>query len=111
MPTLRVEDIRRRRSTRRRALLALAVLLMVVGGWMYFNSVAGITGISTDEMDWDADGSVSRTEMLQAYHAVAVEHRRQGARTCSTYYWRADRKSIRVDCRTEFEASGTSGKP
>ena len=110
MPASGVAHLQRRRSTRRRAQHALAVLLLVVGGWMYLNSVAGITGMSTEEMDWDADGSVTRNEVLQAYYAVAVEHKREGARTCSTYYWRADRESIRVDCRTEFEAGGPSGK-
>lgn len=73
---------------------------------MYFNSVAGITGMPTDEMDWNADGVVARSEILQAYHAVAVDSRREGARTCSTYYWRAGGESIRVDCRTEFDPTG-----
>lgn len=104
-------DIQRRRSTRRRALLTLAVLLLGVGGWMYFNSVAGISGMPTGEMDWNADATVTRSEILQAYYAVGVEQKREGARTCSTYYWRADRQSIRVDCRTDFAPRGASESP
>lgn len=106
MPAPSAADIQRRRSTRRRALLALAVLLLGVGGWMYFNSVAGITGMPTSEMDWNADGTVTRSEILQAYYAVSAEQKREGARACTTYRWRGAPESIRVDCRTEFEAAG-----
>jgi hypothetical protein len=97
------ESIRRRRSVRRRALLALALLVLALAGWMYFNSVAGISGMPTSEMDWDGDGAVTRTEILQAWHAVAVKRTREGRRACSAYHWRGDATSIRVDCRTEFE--------
>ncbi len=106
-----VAQMQRRQSTRRRALIGLAVLLLIVGAWMHFNSVAGATGMPTDAMDWDADGSVSGTEILQAYFAVSVAEQKEGSRTCSTYYWRADRKSIRVDCRTEFQSGGPDAKP
>lgn len=88
---------------RRLALLALATLVLAAVAWMYVNSVAGISGMPTSDMDWDGDGSVTRTEMLQAWHAVAVKRTRDGARTCSAYYWRGEETSLRVDCRTEFK--------
>ncbi len=97
--------ISRRNSVRRRALVALAVLVLALAGWMYINSVAGITGMPTSDMDWDGDGSVTRTEMLQAWHAVSVKRSREGARTCAAYHWRGEGTSIRVDCRTEFESA------
>lgn len=95
--------LERRRSTRRIALLALAALLLAAAGWMYFNSVAGLSGMPTSKMDWNADGTVTRQEMLAAYHAVGVEETVDGRRECSAYYWRRDRSSIRVDCSTRFD--------
>ncbi len=105
MPAAGGAHIRRRRSTRRVALLALAAVLLAAAGWMYFNSVAGISGMPTSKMDWDADGTVTRQEMLAAYHAVGVEQTTEGRRECSAYYWRRDRRAIRVDCSTRFDTA------
>lgn len=99
----RPQTIRRRRWVRRRALLALGLLVLATAGWMYVNSVAGISGMPTSDMDWDGDGSVTRTEILQAWYAVAVKRTRDGSRTCSAYHWRGEATSLRVDCRTEFK--------
>lgn len=92
--------------TRRIALLMLAAMLLAMAGWMYFNSLAGISGMPTSEMDWNADGKVTRQEILAAYHAIGVERTQEGRRECSAYFWRNDRRSIRVDCRTHFDAGG-----
>lgn len=102
------ESIIRRRSVRRRALLALAVLALALAGWMYVNAVAGVTGMPTRDMDWNADGTVTRSEILQAYYAVGVAQAREGRRACSTYYWRGDQRSIRADCRSGFEPAATA---
>ncbi|HEY5970589.1 MAG TPA: hypothetical protein VIT22_01220 [Pseudoxanthomonas sp.] len=85
---------------RRIAVLALAAIALAVAGWLYFTHAAGISGMSTQDMDWDADGTVTHQEMLQSFHAVGVSKTREGRRECSAYYWRKDQRSIRVDCRT-----------
>lgn len=87
-------------STRRKALLGLVVIALAVVGWLQYIGAAGISGISTKDMDWNADGTVSQQEIFESFHAVAVKKTSEGQRECSSYYWRKDQSSIRVECKT-----------
>ncbi|MEP6908394.1 MAG: hypothetical protein ABI858_10510 [Pseudoxanthomonas sp.] len=93
---------RSRFSTRRKALLGLVLIALAVVGWLQYIGAAGISGIPTKEMDWDADGMVTQQEIMQAFYAVGVEKTHQGQRECSEYFWRDGRRGIRVDCRTNL---------
>lgn len=99
--------ILRGRFTRRRK--ALLILVLVVLGWLgyaWYARIAITRGIEQQDMDWNADGRVSRTEVLQAFYAVGVDDTQEGNRHCRTFYWRANHEQIRVDCKTVFgEAS------
>ncbi|NDK39169.1 EF-hand domain-containing protein [Pseudoxanthomonas gei] len=103
--TTRKEASRPRFSTRRKALLGLVAIALGVVAWLQYVGAAGISGMATKDMDWNADGSVSQQEIFQSFHSVSVTKTRDGRRQCSSYYWRADRRPIRLDCRTEMEAS------
>ncbi|SDQ52251.1 hypothetical protein [Pseudoxanthomonas sp. CF125] len=95
---------RSRFSTRRKALLGLVVIALGVVGWLQYVGAAGISGIPTKDMDWNADGEVTQTEIMQAFYAVGVTKTSEGQRECSEYYWRQDKRGIRVDCRTTMAA-------
>ena len=94
---------RPRFSTRRKALLGLVVIALGVVGWLQYTGAAGISGMATKDMDWDADGSVSQQEIFQSFHSVSVKKTQEGRRACSAYYWRAEQRPIRLDCRTSME--------
>ncbi len=87
-------------STRRKALLGLVAVALAVVGWLQYIGAAGISGIPTKDMDWNADGTVTQQEIFEAFHAVSVKKTSEGQRECSSYYWRKDQVSIRVECRT-----------
>ena len=87
-------------STRRKALLGLVVIALAVVGWLQYIGAAGISGIRTRDMDWNADGTVTQQEIFESFYAVAVKKTSEGQRECSSYYWRKDQSSIRVECRT-----------
>jgi hypothetical protein len=98
---------RNRFSTRRKALLALVLVAFAVVAWMSYIGAAGISGIATKDMDWDGDGTVTRQEILQSFHAVVVTRTSEGQRECSAFYWRRDKRPIRVDCRTTMAVPAT----
>jgi len=89
-------------SPRRKALLALVAIALALVAWLQYSGAAGISGISTDDMDWNNDGNVTQQEILQAFYAVGVTTSREGQRECKAFRWREDDKGIRVDCRTEI---------
>ncbi len=91
---------RRRFSARRRALLAIVVLLLAAVAWLHFTGAAGISGMATKDMDWNNDGQVTESEILQSFYAVTVKKTEEGPRQCSAYAWRGSGEAIRVDCRT-----------
>ncbi len=91
---------RKRFSTRRKALLGLVLIALAVMGWLQYIGAAGISGISTKDMDWNADGTVTQQEIFASFHAVVVKKTSEGQRECSSYYWRKDGSSIRVECKT-----------
>ncbi|MEO6517439.1 MAG: EF-hand domain-containing protein [Pseudoxanthomonas sp.] len=90
-------------STRRMALLGLVLIALGVVGWLQYIGAAGISGMATKDMDWDQDVSVTQAEILQSFHSVSVKQSHEGRRECSSYYWRADQRLIRMDCRTSME--------
>jgi len=97
--------ILRGQFTRRRK--ALLILVLVVLGWLGYAWYAGIAitqGLEQQDMDWDGDGTVSRTEVLQSFYAVGVKTTEEGNRHCKAFYWRRTAEQIRVDCRTVFQA-------
>ena len=94
-------------STRRKALLALVIIALAIVAWLSYIGAAGISGIATKDMDWDGDGTVTRQEILQAFHAVAVTKTSEGQRECAAYYWRSDKRPIRVDCQTTMAPTAT----
>ena len=99
---------RTRFSPRRKALLALVSIALAVVAWLSYIGAAGISGIATKDMDWDGDGTATRQEILQAFHAVAVTKTIEGQRECAAYYWRSDKRPIRVDCRTTMAPAATA---
>lgn len=98
---------RKRFSTRRKALLALVLVTLALVAWLGYIGAAGVSGIATKDMDWDGDGTVTRQEILQAFHAVVVTKTSEGQRECAAYHWRADKRPIRVDCRTTMATDAT----
>lgn len=95
--------ILRGRFTRRRK--ALLILVLVVLGWLGYAWFAGIAitqGLEQQDMDWNGDGTVSRTEVLQSFYAVGVNTTEEGNRHCKAFYRRRSGEQIRVDCRTVF---------
>ncbi len=93
---------RKRFSTRRKALFGLVLIALGAVGWLQYVGAAGISGMPTKDMDWNADGTVTQQEIMQAFYAVGVTKTSEGQRECSEYYWRGDRRGIRVDCRTSM---------
>ncbi len=93
---------RSRFSTRRKALLGLVLIALSVVGWLQYVGAAGISGMPTKDMDWNADGTVTQTEIMQSFYAVGVDKTHEGQRECSAYFWRDGKRGIRVDCRTNI---------
>ena len=96
--------ILRGRFTRRRKVLLVVVLAVL--GWLAYGSYAGIAvtrGVEKQEMDWNGDGQVSSTELLQAFYAVVVKDTQDGNRHCRSFQWRSSGEQFRVDCKTVFQ--------
>ncbi|MHC9085003.1 EF-hand domain-containing protein [Luteimonas sp. RIT-PG2_3] len=90
--------------SRRRVILLVAMLALIAAMFALKSmGVAGLNGAQMRDMDWNADGTVSQTEMLQGFHAVIVRERVEGKRVCRSYAWRrAPEDPIRVDCRVQL---------
>jgi hypothetical protein len=96
-----------RLSRRRKVLFAMVALILVAVAALRWVGVAGLNGTEPREMDWNADGEVTRGEILQAYTTVVVSETEDGSRSCRSYARLRDRDTpIRVDCRTT-PAGGT----
>ncbi|ADV26923.1 hypothetical protein Psesu_1073 [Pseudoxanthomonas suwonensis 11-1] len=95
--------LRGRMSPRRKVLLGLlaAVFVLVgVAGWL---GMAATRGMATSEMDWNGDGRVDRSEILQSFYAVTAKRSTEGNRECTTYRWFRSGEVIRVECQTVFK--------
>ncbi|KRG67979.1 hypothetical protein [Pseudoxanthomonas dokdonensis] len=93
----------RRFTGKRKALLILVALLLALVAYLHFTGSAGTRGLETKDMDWDGNGQVTETEIMQAYYAVVVEEQIDGNRVCKSYEWRDGHKLIRVDCVTRMQ--------
>lgn len=100
-----------RLSGRRKMLFAMVALILLLVAALRWVGVAGLHGTEPRQMDWDGDGEVTRTEILQAYTTVVVSESADGNRSCRSYARLRDRANpIRVDCRVtpgEGEAATT----
>lgn len=94
--------LRGKLTPRRKVLLGLLAASLLAVGWMGWTGVAALQGVETADMDWDGDGTVTRTEIAQSFHAVVATREREGNRECTSYRWRRSGEAIRVDCRTVF---------
>ncbi|HSX65249.1 MAG TPA: EF-hand domain-containing protein [Pseudoxanthomonas sp.] len=94
-------------SRRRKILLGFVAILLAGAAYLHFTGAAGTSGIPSEEMDWDGDGAVTEQEIMQAFYAVVVEKTSEGNRECRAYAWRADKKPIRLDCKTTFQNEGS----
>lgn len=101
--------LRGRLTRRRKILLGVLAAVLLVLAWAGWSGMAATRGIATADMDWNADGMVSRSEVLQAFYAVVAERRIDGSRECTTFRWYRSGETIRVDCRTVFD--GQDGQP
>lgn len=89
-------------SPRRRMVFALVLAMLALIAALSWMGVAGFRGTQATDMDWNADGQVSRGEILQGYTVIVVREAAQGNRSCRSYARMRDRENpIRVDCRTE----------
>ncbi|WP_349985715.1 EF-hand domain-containing protein [Stenotrophomonas sp. WHRI 8082] len=91
-------------TRRRKALLALVLLMLAYLACAWFAGLAITKGVEQKDMDWNADGTVTRDEILQAFYAVGISETKEGNRECRTFLWRKTGEQIRVDCRTVFQA-------
>ncbi len=96
--------LRGRFTRRRKALLVLVLIVLAWLGYAWFAGIAVTRGIEQKDMDWNGDGTVTREEILQSFHAVGVSDSKEGNRECRTFVWRSTGEQIRVDCRTVFKA-------
>jgi hypothetical protein len=90
-------------TTRRKALLGLVLVLLAVVAWLHFTGAAATRGLERKQMDWDNNGQVTMSEMLQSLYAVKVEITHEGPRECRAYSWRGSTETLRVDCRTTMQ--------
>lgn len=104
--------ILRGRFTTRRKVLAAVMLLILAGlGYAWYVGMAITQGLETQEMDWNADGTTSRSEIAQAFYAVTVKKSVDGQRHCKSFYWRSSGQQMRVDCKTVFAPKPAESKP
>lgn len=106
-PVIKTSAPRRRFSSRRKVLLGFVVLLLAAAAWLHFTGAAGTHGISSEDMDWNGDGTVTESEIAEAFYAVVVQQTVEGPRECNTFAWRSSGETIRMDCKTVFKAAGT----
>ena len=100
-PTL--SGVRPRFPLRRKILLGIVVALLALVAGLHYTGSAATHGITTRDMDWNGDGQVTQSEILQSFYAVTVQKTENGARQCSAYAWRKTGEPIRVDCRTTLK--------
>lgn len=90
-------------TRRRKGLLVVVLLMLAYLAYAWFAGLAITRGVEQKDMDWNADGTVTRDEILQAFYAVGISETKEGNRECRTFLWRKTGEQIRVDCRTVFK--------
>ncbi|MEN4902547.1 hypothetical protein [Luteimonas sp. TWI1416] len=91
---------RGRMSSRRVALFATLAVVLLALGWMRYTGAAALSGIEFKDMDWNEDGELTRSEVLQGFFTIVAVRTTDGARSCVDYRRRGSGESIRVECRT-----------
>lgn len=94
--------LRGKLTPRRKVVLGLLALLLLAIGWMGWSGMAAVRGVETGDMDWNGDGTVTRSEIAQSFYAVTATRVQEGNRECTTFRWRRGGEVIRLDCRTVF---------
>ena len=59
-------------TPRRKLLLAIMAVLLLAVAWAGWAGMAATRGIETADMDWNEDGTVTRTEIAQSLYAVTA---------------------------------------
>ena len=102
--------LRGRFTTRRKVLAAVMLLILAVLGYAWQAGMAITQGLETRDMDWNGDGTTSRSEIAQAFYAVTVKKSVDGQRHCNSFYWRSSGEQMRVDCKTVFAPEPAAAK-
>ncbi len=103
-----LSGIRPRFPLRRKILLGIVVGLLALVAGLHYTGSAATHGITTRDMDWNADGTVTQGEIAQAIFSVVVEQKQDGNRQCNTFAWRSGAGTIRMDCKTVFQADAAA---
>jgi len=107
-PTL--SGIRSRFPLRRKILLGIVVGLLALVAWLHYTGSAATHGITTRDMDWNGDGTVTQGEIAQAVFTVVVEQKQDGNRQCNTFAWCNGSGTLRMDCKTVFQADAPAAE-
>ena len=99
----KLSGIRSRFPLRRKILLGIVVALLALVAVLHYTGSAATHGITTRDMDWNGDGTVTQGEIAQAIFTVVVEQKQQGNRQCNAFAWRNGSGTIRMDCKTVFQ--------
>ncbi len=106
----KLSGIRPRFPLRRKILLGIVVALLALVTWLHYTGSAATHGITTEDMDWNGDGTVTQGEIAQSIFTVVVEQKQDGQRHCNTFAWRSGAGTIRMDCKTVFQADASPAK-
>jgi hypothetical protein len=106
----KLSGVRPRFPLRRKILLGVVVALLALVAWLHYTGSAATHGITTQDMDWNGDGTVTQGEIAQAVFTVVVEQKQDGNRHCDTFAWRSGAGTIRMDCKTVFQADTAPAK-
>lgn len=98
----------RRLTSRRIALFCTVAVVLLALGWMQATGAAGLSGMPFKAMDWNEDGRLTRTEVLQGFFTVSATRSAVGPRSCVEYRWRRSGEVIRTECRTEAYTGPTA---
>jgi len=83
------------------ALLAILAAMLILRAL----DVAGFNGTTPEEMDWNGDGRVLWSEIVEGFYRVQVRETIDGPRVCRHYaFLRTPDDTIRVDCRVKVAA-------
>ena len=109
-PIVKAPASRSRFPLRRKILLGFVALLLAAVAWLHFTGAAGTHGIPSQDMDWNGDGTVTETEIAEAFYAVVVTQTEEGPRHCNSFAWRKNGQTIRLDCKTVFQPAQAGDK-